>query len=405
MQDKERENLFRSIITKICKEGKYVDLKYDAKYADKYSKMFKVLEDRKDDLPSVEFLEKTLSFQPLHDSYTIRDVQELLNDHYTRWKIGQLAIEAAQNFKAGNGAVEVIKILEKELKNTKSVIAETSTTEIDTDPNSIVEDYKKWREHKGAVRLGFAKMDKEAPFRRGELNCIIGHTNSGKSHIVAKMTGENIKDKTPTTIVSLEMSRLQVVRRILPILTDGKVKNSDIRDGIIPPEELQQWVETVFNSPFNVITRKTNAKINVDTIETHLEEMKNKGKLPEVIYLDYFNLLDQDVSWAAAEGPAKRLKALAGIYDVCIVMIAQTDTMAAAKGEMPGLMQIAENKGVARDCDNVLGFVTDKSRQDQKLVMNFQMLKRRDDSGFIHWCCIVEPNIGEWEDDFYGVTL
>lgn len=399
---KDTKELFRALITKICLEKKFPDIRFEPWFLGSTEhRLLTKIKERKNDLPSVEYLQQTVKFEPFDTNLTVTDIMELLNLEYAM-QAGKRAYTEMHHAFQGED-VNIVEILDKvksEAIKTRSIVCQTNTTLLEEDQEQLVDDYEKWMELKDPIPTGFDKLDAEAPLRRGEVVFIIGGTGGGKSQTAAFMATSNVLNDIPTSMFSLEMSRLQVLMRMIPMVTKGKYRHSDLKRGKVTKEEFKDVLKKYFTTNFNLITRRNAAPIKVSTIEAHLEEMKSKGedKVPHILYVDYIGLLDQDKNWNAEESISGQLKRIALTYNVCIVVLVQADTSTMQRGDMPSITSSADNKGIVRDGDCVIGLLSEKQTNGKEsiLMIQYQVLKRRDDGGYIDWCMKVNVDKGVW---------
>lgn len=397
----DKSSLVRGLVTKICAEKKIPEVRFDRWFLSEADwKILDYLRERKNDLPSVEYLEKTFKFIRSDSECTVTDNVELLNNLFVKESVAVLFEQVRETYSRNGDTIsnrDVLQRLQVGAMNANSVISQTNTTSFN-DVDFLADKYEIWSQLKDPIETGFDRIDIEAPFRRGELVCLIGGTGGGKSLTVQKMFAHNIKTSTAATLISLEMDDVQVLSRVLPILEEGKTTHSDIRFAKLSKEEFKKRISK-YGGNYNIVTRKTGLPIKISTIEAHLEEQQAKGKPVSALYIDYIGLLDQDRAWNAEESISGQLKRLALQYNCMIMILVQADTATVQSKAMPGITSIAENKGIARDCDIVFALKSERNNdKENTLTVEYDFLKRRSDGNYISLSMKVNPETGSWKE-------
>lgn len=398
-----KSDLVRGLITKICEEKKVPEIKFDRWFFSEGDwKILEYLKSRKNDLPSIEFLEKTFKFKPSQSQLTVTDHMEVFNKLFVQESLSKIFEEVREAYGNEGDSLDerdLIRQIKSRILTTDTMISFTNKTSL-TDIETLLDGYKKWTELKDPVETGFDRFDAEAPFRRNELVCLIGGTGGGKSATLQKMFATCIEKKVPASYFSLEMNETEVLSRIFPILERGAYKHSDFRYAKVGLSDYEKLLKK-WQGNYNIITRKTNIPIKISTIEAHLEEQTAKGKPVDVVFIDYLGLLDQDRSWNAEESISGQLKRLAIQYGCLIIFAVQADTATVSSKAMPSITSIAENKGIARDCDIVFALKSERANdKNNSLIIDYTFLKRRSDGGFIDVRYKVDINAGQWVETF-----
>ena len=121
------------------------------------------------------------------------------------------------------------------------------------------------------------------------LNILLGGTNVGKTLIMCDFAANNLKDGKNVLYITLEMSEIEISRRI-----DANLMNVNIN-------ELECLTKDQFLSNIEKIKAKTYGKLYVKEYPTGgasvahftklIEDLKlKKGFIPDVVYIDYINI-------------------------------------------------------------------------------------------------------------------
>lgn len=125
---------------------------------------------------------------------------------------------------------------------------------------------------------------------RKALNIFTAGTNVGKSLVMCHLAASNIRSGYNVLYITLELSEKQIAKRIDANLLDT------------PMNEIDKLPESVLKSKMARVAKTLNGKLVIknytmgsascNDIRFLLEELKNKKSyVPDIIYLDYLNLL------------------------------------------------------------------------------------------------------------------
>lgn len=165
---------------------------------------------------------------------------------------------------------------------------------------------------------------------RKSLNVFSAGTNVGKSLVMSHMAASNLRSGYNVLYVTLELSDIQVAKRIDANLLD--ISMSEVEKGT---EEflIARMKQKLRNVHGNLIIRNyTMGSASINDIRFLLEELKNKKDfIPDVVYLDYLNLLRpieklRDSALYERIGQvAMETRALAVDYNVALVTATQVN--------------------------------------------------------------------------------
>lgn len=391
-----KDELLRALITNICKTEQLPDKKYPNSFYGKFVPLFEKIIERKDDVPSLEYIIGRYKFEPFETKLKINDILERLDAQYLHEKVGEMFEAYMDERKKNNNCVEVISIVDTmaaELKRVTMVTGGASTIDISSEKERMLEAYKKLQEAGPPVRSGLDKLDEVTPIRRGELVIVMGGTGGGKSILLNKMFCTNIEDENAALQFSLELPLVQVQNRMLAGLR--KFPYQALKQGKVQIEEYEKALNEIRSHAYISTRQNVRGRINADTIEHHIDKIKSSGVDLKVVYLDYYSLFDVDTSWDAGESFTGRLKQIALQHDVAIVLAAQVDTESLKGGGMPQLHSAARNKGIVNDADVVIGLLGQAVAGHRVMRVDYEVLKSRD-GGFPKFSYEIDVNKGEW---------
>ena len=135
------------------------------------------------------------------------------------------------------------------------------------------------------LETGFPKLDEIIDgLRPGHLWVIGGYTNLGKTYASLNILSKLIKDGHRTVFYSLEMSRVDILARILGILTEQN--GASIAKGYGDKAKESQAIKTVEKSRSSIYSTKSD--LNQILLSMYEESIKDK---PAVFVVDFLQLI------------------------------------------------------------------------------------------------------------------
>jgi replicative DNA helicase len=387
----EKDFLIRALITKALQERNLPEVKYEEFFLGEYVRLFKKLNDRKADLPSVKYVVEKYDFQEEETELTQSDIMAELDVYFIKEKTTKIIEQMLKDSKHPDmSQIEVLDRITKEFNLVRGVVTKAYTIDLQTDVDKCVDEYIRIGEDGIAFPTGFDDIDGKCPLRGGYLVGVCGGTGGGKTLSMIKMQAEAIKAGYSSMYFSLEMGLTEMTNRLLAAL--GKHKFRDMFYNRIPAEEYRKALQDIATVQTHIITRQSEAKIDLATIERYVAEYK-----PKVIFIDYLTLIDADTSWNAEESVTKVLKRIA-LQNHCLVVFGcQADTDAVKSGEIPGLTSVRGNKSFPYDCDVFIGLASKRYETDEDRMKISYAVRKSRNGGFPEWQMRVNPNIGHWE--------
>lgn len=197
----------------------------------------------------------------------------------------------------------------------------------------------------------------------GELGVVVAPTGGGKSWALAKIASEAIRNGLTVFHYTLELNDVYVSKRYDSIFTGlAYQKHSDNKDKIR---------ETVKRLGGNLIVKVYPTKTaSVRTLITHIERAKASGVKPDLIIVDYADLLrpsgrSTDNKYEELGGIYEELRGMAGEYEVPVWTASQVNRDG-ADNEVISVKSIADSFAKAFVADFILSI----SRRDKDKISN-----------------------------------
>jgi len=183
------------------------------------------------------------------------------------------------------------------------------------------------------------------------LSCLVGQVNIGKSIFLGNLAANMVMKGKNVLLISLEMSQFMYAKRISAQLT--QIPHNELK---VYTDELKQQVNHIEKQLDSKLIIKEYAPktITVRHVDGYIDKLKHKGFIPEVVIIDYINLLKPIGknlnSYAEIKEIAEQLRALSFKYNIPFVTASQLNR-GAFNTTSPGMEGISESIGLAATCD------------------------------------------------------
>lgn len=339
------------------------------------------------DLPSISELKaKILDEQ---DKKALEGIKSKLSQLDTKYNLEELAINTEQFFKERYVYNIVLDIaenyssqqytIEKVLTDFEKVYNITLNDnlghwffkDIDTHIKDLLTLYS-------PIPTGWKFLDEktEGGLFPKTLTVFAGQVNVGKSIVLGNLATNMLKQDKNVLLISLEMSEFMYSKRISSQLT--QIPHNDLKNYHKELKEQLLEVKSKINSNL-VIKEYAPKSITVRHIDAYLTKLKHKGFHPEIVIVDYINLIKPIGknlnSYAEIKEIAEHLRSLSFKYNIPFVSATQIGR-GAFNTVSPGMESIAESIGLAATCDVICSLWQEE--EDKELgVINIGMQKNR----------------------------
>jgi replicative DNA helicase len=235
-----------------------------------------------------------------------------------------------------------------------------------------------------------------------------GSTNVGKSIFLGNMATNILNQDKTVVLITLEMPEHVYAKRISACLS--KIPSNDLKLQIDPlKSKLNQY--KVKNSNSKLIIKEFPTKgVTVLGIKTYVEKLIRKGIKPDVIILDYLNLIAPPNigknSYESIKEITEYVRALTYKFECPIISATQTNRTGYKNG-MPDLETTSESMGLAHTADAQFPIWTDE--QDFELgIIHMGITKNRFGSRGIHTQLKIDYptlSISELDEVVFNYTL
>jgi replicative DNA helicase len=238
------------------------------------------------------------------------------------------------------------------------------------------------------LETGFYDFDElVGGLHKSELLILAARPSMGKTALALNMV-EHIcfEGGAPVLFVSLEMSALEVVDRLL--CSRAKIDSHRLRNGHLRTEESKKLVDTCSDISRTPLFIDDSPSRNMTEIAATARRLNRQENLALVV-IDYLQLIDPDNSKDQRQEQvariARRLKGLARELDIPVLCLAHLNRQVEATGShKPQLSHLRESGAIEQDADVVM-FIhreeyytsDDKEREEVKGQADLMIKKHR----------------------------
>ncbi len=311
------------------------------------------------EIAGMEFLRDVLASVPT--SANIRHYAKIVKDKSVMRRL----IRAAQDIEEScyGGGEELDGILFKAEKNI-SAITQTGGGEFQPIGEVVIEALNRIQAASNAggkitgIATGFTDLDyKMAGLQNSDLILIAARPSMGKTAFALNIAQNvAVRHDVTTAIFSLEMSKLQLVNRIISM--ESKVDSKNIRTGNLSPAEWASIAEGASSVGTSKLIIDDTPGISVGELRSKCRKLKRDDNLGLVI-IDYIQLM---VSGGKSESRqqevseiSRSLKGIARELNVPVIALSQLSRAVESRPDKrPMLSDLRESGAIEQDADVVM---------------------------------------------------
>jgi len=209
------------------------------------------------------------------------------------------------------------------------------------------------------ILTGFTELDEMTTgLQRSDLVIVAGRPSMGKTAFVLSLAlNSAIKSKAPTAIFSLEMSKAQLVQRML--CSEARVNMHQLRSGTLPKRDLPKL--SIAAGPLSEAPIYIDDTPSISVLELRAKARRLKAQYGlQIIIIDYLQLMgsssrienrQQEISQIS-----RSLKGIAKELDVPVIALSQLSRAVESRtgNHRPQLSDLRESGAIEQDADVVL---------------------------------------------------
>ncbi|MEN9338679.1 MAG: hypothetical protein RI945_404 [Candidatus Parcubacteria bacterium] len=208
------------------------------------------------------------------------------------------------------------------------------------------------------VPSGFKELDnKLSGFQKSDLIILAARPSVGKTSLALDIArSAAVKSNVPTVIFSLEMSKQQLVDRMLQ--AQAQVDGWKLRTGKLDMDEelerLQQGMHELMQAPIFIDDKPANTVMNMRSVLRKLNHDKPVG----LVIVDYLQLMGTSRIYENMVNQvteiSRSLKGLAKEFDVPVIALSQLSRAVESRGGRPRLSDLRDSGSIEQDADIVM---------------------------------------------------
>lgn len=227
-----------------------------------------------------------------------------------------------------------------------------------------------------SLYTGLMDLDnKTCGLHNQELTIIGARPGVGKTTLALQIATKIAEKGKNVTIMSLEMSDIQIIQKILS--TKTKVNSYKMRMGTIEDDDWGKIAKAsgeISKLPITLITKAT----TIQAIETLARKLKNRNKL-DLLIIDYIQLIKNKGKFNNREQEiadiTRTLKLLSLELKIPIIGLCQLNRNATR--QEPTLADLRESGAIEQDADNVIFLYQEKEQEGNIIDVTVKIAKQR----------------------------
>lgn len=178
----------------------------------------------------------------------------------------------------------------------------------------------------------------------------LGQTNVGKSIVLGNLAVQCAQQGKTVLLITLEMSEMVYAKRLSSALT--KIPIKDLRSEVLTMKSALNDIKAKNSAGRIIIKEFPPSTITPSQLSAFVKKLRNKGIFPDVIVLDYLNLLHSaqgSNSYERIKFICEQVRAMSYTYNCPIVSVTQANR--SAFSTEPELTGVSESIGLAATAD------------------------------------------------------
>jgi len=329
--------------------------------------------------------------------------------HRNRSSVIHLSSMLCHELRDGNiTADEFLFKIEAMIVSQQKLASDDSVTE-------VVRDLLTKKEDSVIFKSGIATLDDRFVVAAGDFTCIAARSSMGKSSLYLSYCDTAIRADHGVCIISLEMSRSDVMRRWAAMRAGIDIKR--INDGIASASDISALKKDIYQiekSGGSIFVRSKS--INISELRVYVKGIKLKNPKLGILVVDYIQLMTETTGSGNRESKvaemSRGLKGIAMDFGITVIGLSQLNDNNLQENPFPTQSNMRESKAIYQDSDNVLFLVPTNKGEDGNYKaggkMWFSISKQREgDAGFLvptnfrKQCTRFEP-YEEGDEDLYS---
>lgn len=293
----------------------------------------------------------------------LKEFVDIVVNSYKAKSLISLATQAQQQVITSGNPDGAIESLRSSLDKLSSISASDAIESLDTIMDMSLKRIEDRVNNPGipGLKTGLKSLDTATSgMQKGTLWIIAGRPGMAKSGMVCNISYNQGKEEIPTLIISREMPKEQLAKRLITI--DTQIENTAITMGYLKPKDMVKIRESVKELKKLPIYIDSNFFSTPEYIYSTIRKYNSNFGV-KVVYLDYLQLVvDRDNNATHALGKVTRMaKLLANELGMTIVLLSQLNRNVEMRdNKRPILADLRQSGNIEEDADIVVGLYRDE---------------------------------------------
>ncbi len=304
-----------------------------------------------------EFLD-SLILEAITDEEILKYVLEIIKEYSRKRELLGLAakIQSAINDKDSNSIMSLIQDTVSQIVSDKKDNKIQPVYDIALNVVNAIETFANRKELVTGVSTGITDLDMQTTgFQPADLIVLAARPGMGKSALMLSMLYNMALKNTPSVIFSLEMTKEQLIMRLLSSMT--RIPMQDLRSGMLKEEQIQTLhdaTEELRKLPLYV---DDTPALSISELRIRARRIKMEKDI-KIVAVDYLQLLRTKEKSNRQEEVAeisRNLKALAKELNIPVLALAQLSRQIEQRGDKkPQLADLRESGQIEQDADIIM---------------------------------------------------
>ncbi len=345
------------------------------------------MKDVPEEFSSIEFISELVSSVPT--SANVRHYAQTVSDDATLRRLIRVNEEIANTcYQHRESLDEIMNTTEKRIFDVLQKKSADEYVPIKDVVLSVIDKIEAAARHKGTVTglaTGFYDLDyKTSGLQPSDLILIAARPSMGKTAFVLNLAQYMcVRNHVPTAIFSLEMSKDQLVNRILSM--ESKVDSQSMRTGTLQPADWEKLIESAGVISTAPLIIDDTPGISITELRSKCRKYKLENDLGLVI-IDYLQLMTggsrkQESRQQEISEISRSLKALAREINAPVIALSQLSRACETRPDhRPMLSDLRESGAIEQDADVVMFLYRDdyyNKDTDKKNISEVIIAKQR----------------------------
>ena len=313
-----------------------------------------------DTIGGVSYLTRLIDFVPT--SANVEHYATIVKEKSIQRKLIRNATEiVSASFEPGVNVDELVDSAERlifEIATARQKQKSVHIKEIIKSTIEVIDKLYQRKEYITGIPTGFYEFDKmTSGLQRSDLIIVAGRPSMGKSALAASMAEyAAVEKKIPVAIFSLEMSKEQLVQRML--CSHARVDAHKVRTGFLSPSDWPLLTAAAGKLSSTPVFIDDTPAISVLELRAKARRLKSAHDI-QLVVLDYLQLMRGPYKTESRQQEiseiSRSLKALARELDIPVIAISQLSRAVESRQDhRPQLSDLRESGAIEQDADLVV---------------------------------------------------